>query len=77
MQFDLGQSTKNVSGACGLMAAFIYRCPNTRLRIQALAAEEITENEETYHPVTCVMCRRVHLVNPFTGKVLGEEQEDT
>ena len=26
----------------GAMAPFIYRCPNTGLRIQALAAEKIT-----------------------------------
>ena len=52
------------------MAAFIYRCPNTRLRIQAMATEEITENADTYQPVTCVMCQEVHLVNPFTGKLL-------
>ena len=55
------------------MAPFIYRCPNTGFRIQASAAEEITEDEDTYEPVTCVMCQQVHLVNPFTGKVLGED----
>jgi hypothetical protein len=57
------------------MAAFIYRCPNTRLRIQALAAEEIAEDADTYQPVTCIMCRQVHLVSPFTGKVLGGDDE--
>ncbi len=43
-------------------------------RIQASAAEEITEDEDTYEPVTCVMCQQVHLVNPFTGKVLGDDK---
>ncbi len=38
---------------------FIYRCPNTGLRIQALAAEEITEGEDTYEAVTCIMCRQL------------------
>jgi len=57
------------------MAPFIYRCPNRGLRIQALAAEEIREDEDTYDPVTCVMCRQVHLVNSFTHKVLGEDEE--
>lgn len=57
------------------MAAFIYRCPNTGLRIQALTAEEIIDDEDTYETVTCLMCRQVHLVNPFTGKVLGEDDE--
>jgi hypothetical protein len=54
------------------MPHFIYRCPNTGLRIQALAAEEITD-EDTYEPVTCVMCQQDHLVNSFTGKVLGQD----
>ena len=54
------------------MRPFIYRCPNTGLRIQALGAEEITEDEDTFEPMTCIMCRQVHLVNSFTGKVLGE-----
>ena len=58
-----------------LMGAFIYRCPNTGLPIQALAAEEITEGEDTYEAVTCIMCRQVHLVNPHTGMVLGEDIE--
>jgi Domain of unknown function (DUF374) len=64
----LGVSTVRV-------AAFIYRCRNTGLRIQALAAEKITEGEDTCQPVTCIMCRQVHLVNPFTGKDLGEDNE--
>jgi hypothetical protein len=58
------------------MAAFVYRCPNTRVRIQALAAEAIMDDADTYQPVACVMCQQVHLVNPFTGKPLGEQQKD-
>ena len=49
--------------------------PNAGLRIQALAAEEITEGEDAYEAVTCIMCQQVHLVNPHTGKVLGEDTE--
>ena len=58
------------------MAAFVYRCPNTRVRIQALAAEAITDDADAYQLVACVMCKQVHLVNPFTGKLLGEQQKD-
>ena len=57
------------------MAAFIYRCPNTGLRIQAWAAEEVAQDEDVYEPVTCLMCQQVHLVNAATGKVLGEADE--
>jgi len=30
---------------------------------------------DAYEAVTCVMCRRVDLVNPATGKVLGVDDE--
>jgi hypothetical protein len=55
------------------MAAFIYRCPHTKLRVQGFVANEITENTNTYEPVTCIMCRQLHHVNPFTRKVLSED----
>jgi len=28
-----------------------------------------------YEPVICILCRRVHMVNTATGKVLGELDE--
>jgi uncharacterized protein YlaI len=57
------------------MPGFIYLCPSTRVRIQASTAEEITTDSSTYLPVTCIMCRQVHYVNPFTGKVLGVDED--
>ena len=74
-RIDADQSLVSAYSVRGTMASFIYRCPNTGLRIQALTAEEITEGEHTYEAVTCIMCRQVHLVNPDTGKVLGEDTE--
>ena len=70
---DTGQSADSADSVVGTMRPFIYRCPNTGRRIQALAAEEITDDEDMYEPVTCVMCQQVHLVNSFTGKVLGQD----
>ena len=58
------------------MAAFIYCYPNIRVRIQAMAAGAIADDADTYQPVACVMCQQVHLVNPLTGKLLGEQQKD-
>ena len=58
------------------MAPFMSPLLTRRSRIQALAAaEEIAEDADRYEPVTCVMCQPVHLVNPWTGKVLGEDHE--
>jgi hypothetical protein len=57
------------------MPPFLYRCPSTRYRVQGFIAEEIPADSETYHAVTCILCQRVHLVNPATGMVLGEDAE--
>ncbi len=57
------------------MPPFMYRCPNTGYRVQGFAAEEISENAETFEPVTCLLCQQLHLVNPATGEVLGEKNE--
>jgi hypothetical protein len=53
------------------MSGFIDQCPNTRLRIQAFVADDVTEDAHVYVQVTCIMCRQVHCVNPLTGNVLG------
>jgi hypothetical protein len=44
--------------------------------VQGFFADEVPPKQtETYEPVTCVLCTRVHLVNRSTGKTLGEERE--
>jgi hypothetical protein len=41
-----------------------------------LAADAAPDvNTETYESVTCQVCTRVHLVNPSTGRTLGEDDE--
>jgi len=56
------------------MTPFLYRCPNTGYQVQGFVAEE-SNDPENYQTVTCLACQRVHLVNPTTGKVLGEDDE--
>jgi hypothetical protein len=53
----------------------MYRCPKTGYRVQGFSAEDISEDQHIYEPVTCPVCRQVHLVNPATGTVLGEKVE--
>ena len=58
------------------MVSFIYRCPVTGLKVQGLFADEVLpENANTYEPVTCLACTRVHLVNRSSGKTLDEDDE--
>ena len=49
--------------------AFIYRCPRTGQQVQGWAADHLTDGE-TYEPVSCIACGRIHLVSPKSGKVL-------
>ncbi len=51
------------------MIAFVYRCPATGLKVQGHVADDLIDGE-TYEPVTCTACGRVHLVIPKSGKVL-------
>lgn len=58
------------------MGPFLYRCPNTGLNIQGWVADDPTERgDETYEAVTCAACSRVHLVNPATRRVLGNDDD--
>ena len=52
------------------MSAFVYRCPNMGKLVQGWTAEDPYESEaDAYESVRCIACRRVHMVNPNTGKV--------
>jgi hypothetical protein len=57
------------------MVPVIFRCPNTGHRVQALFADDATEDRDTYESVTCMACRQLHLVNRKTGKTLGADEE--
>jgi hypothetical protein len=58
------------------MATFLYRCPNTGMRVQGWVADDPTERpDNSYDAVTCVACTQMHLVNPKTGKVLGQDDD--
>jgi hypothetical protein len=58
------------------MAPFIFRCPNTGRRVQGWSADEAPSDGDAYETISCLACRRVHLVNPTTGKLLGEEEDE-
>lgn len=57
------------------MATFLFRCPNTGHKVQGFVAEDVSDDADTYEPVTCLICKQVHLVKPTTGKVLGLDDE--
>jgi hypothetical protein len=57
------------------MTPFLYCCPNSGCRLQGFVAEDVSNDPENYQTVTGLACQRVHLVNPTTSKVLGEDDE--
>ena len=54
------------------MPLFLYRCPTTGYRVQGFVSEDTSEDHHIYEPMTCLVCHRVHYVNPATGVLLGE-----
>ena len=63
------------------MPAFLYCCPVTGYNIQGFIPDAVLDSDiaadgsgDTYQTVTCTVCRRIHLVNPRTGKVAGAPQ---
>jgi hypothetical protein len=55
------------------MTTFLYRCPTTGYHVQGYSPEQTSGDASSYETVTCLMCKRVHLVNPATGEVLGQD----
>ena len=59
-----------------MAVSFVYRCPNTGLKVQGWVADDPAEDDaESFEPMTCTICTRVHLVSQKTGKVLGADED--
>jgi hypothetical protein len=56
------------------MPTFIYRCPRVGLKVQGFIAEEIGENQLV--SLTCIACTGVHLVDPTSAKVVGQDDDE-
>lgn len=52
------------------MPAFLFLCPLTGLNVQGWMAEEPIAAGQ-YESVECTACRRLHLIDPRTGRVAG------
>jgi hypothetical protein len=64
------------SYAAAMSTTFLYRCPVTGYRVQGFIVDSPTEkNGRFYEPLTCVVCKRIHLVDPKTGKVAGSDDK--
>jgi hypothetical protein len=58
------------------MGAFLFRCPNTGLRVQGWGEDDDSEHSgEAYKGVICHACGWLHLVNPKTGETVGGDDK--
>ena len=55
------------------MAALLFTCPITRMRVQHWLDDE-NASEDDYEEIACHACGSVHFVN-WKGKVLGGDDE--
>jgi hypothetical protein len=58
------------------MAAFIYLCPKTGLKVQGWIADG-PNDANVRISVDCPVCSSVHLVNPELNESPGEEEAAT
>jgi len=58
------------------MGAISFRCPNTGFRVHAWFEDEDSDGNQKYEALTCTACQRVHLVNPKSGRVIGNDAEE-
>ena len=53
------------------MAAYLFTCPATDMKVQHSLDEDEFVSEAEYEVVTCPACARLHFINRKTGKLLG------
>jgi hypothetical protein len=58
------------------MAALLFTCPITRMRVQHWLNDDKDASEDDYEGITCQACAGVHFVNR-KGKVLGGDHPFT
>jgi len=60
----------------GGMPVLRYRCPVSRMLTEVWTESDDPDEEhsEIFDTVYCQACGGVHLVNPKTGKVLGQDE---
>src|SRR5262245_37851157 len=50
-----------------------FLCPNMGISVES-SFRDTEDSDEIYERVTCLACRRLHMVNLRTGKILGVRQ---
>jgi hypothetical protein len=56
------------------MPAFIFRCPHTGLKVQGFVDDDVDKGN-AFETIACSACGEVHLVNPESGRVVGQDDD--
>ncbi len=57
------------------MATFLFRFPYTTALVHGYVADQVSD-DDVYETIKCTACTRIHLVNPKTGRVIGQADEE-
>lgn len=55
----------------------LFKCPQTGLRVQQGLPPAAPDAPDTHVTVVCPACTRLHFINRFTGKLMGETEAKT
>jgi hypothetical protein len=58
------------------MASVVFRCPNTLKKTQGWTVDDPSDDSDAYVPQQCIACRQIHYVNPKSGQVLGDAEDE-
>ena len=71
LALDQADSSENRRYAA--VAAFLFTCPRTNLKVQHWLDDDEDVPETEYEAVQCQACAKLHLINRETGKLLGQK----
>jgi hypothetical protein len=57
------------------MPAILYTCPVTSDPVSGWVAGDPEGDDERFEAVDCIACRRIHFINPKTGKTLDAKSK--
>jgi len=52
----------------------VFKCPETGMKVQHRLADTTDDAKDTYVPVVCQACTKLHFVNSSIGNLLGEAE---
>ena len=52
------------------MPAILYTCPVTGDRVSGWIPANPERDDEHFEAIECIACRRIHLIDPKTGKTI-------